>query len=53
MKKFEVEYITYAGNYRTLEIEAESKDKALEEVFELEVNYSSDSIQKIISITEI
>jgi hypothetical protein len=49
--EYEIEYLSYEGNVRSITIEADSEDEAVEIAFDSQGNYSGDNIHKIISIT--
>jgi hypothetical protein len=50
--EYVVEYLSYEGNIRTITVDADSEEDAINVAFNSELNYSGDNIQKIISVIE-
>ena len=49
--EYEVVYLSYEGNVRSISVEADSEDEAIENAYNEEGNYSSDNIHEIITVT--
>lgn len=49
--EYEVVYLNYEGNVRSIGVEADSEDEAIENAYNEETNYSGDNIHKIIEVT--
>jgi len=48
--EYVIEYLSYEGNVRTITVDADSEEDAIDMAFDSESNYSGDNIQKIISV---